>query len=158
MSYPKVNRPILYYIVHCAYTRPSMDISIDWIDKLHKKNGWSGVGYNTFFKRDGTRQSGRPLEQIGAHTLSFNHNSIGVCYAGGMGEKGGVEDNITVDQWFAIMDDFRAAQEVYPNILMAGHNQFNAKACPSFDVRDYCRKHGIEAYYAKEPLVKIPKK
>jgi len=154
--YPKVNRSIQYYIVHCAYTKPSMDIDWTWIDNLHKKNGWLEIGYNAFFKRDGTRQEGRSLHKIGAHTIGANANSIGVCYAGGMAQNSAKpEDNITVDQWFAIMDDFKRAQKVYPKILLAGHNQFNVKACPSFDIRDYCRKHGIIEYLDKAPLVKL---
>lgn len=160
MSLLKVTRPIHWYIVHCAYTKPSMDIGIDWIRKIHvDQNKWSDVGYNHFFKRDGSIEDGRPLTKYGAHTvgLSANRKSIGVCYAGGMGENGGVEDNVTVDQMLAILANFREYQKLYPEILLAGHNQFDKKACPSFDMGEYARKHGIaeESIYQGGILVKL---
>ena len=156
----KVQRPILYFIVHCAYTKPSMDIGIDWIERIHvNEKKYKTVGYNFFYKRDGERQVGRSLEMYGAHARGkgANRKSIGVCYAGGMGEKGGIEDNVTVDQMKSILSDFREAQKVYPGIKLAGHNQFDKKACPSFDMADYARKHGIEeaAIYQGPLLVKL---
>lgn len=138
------NRPIKYFIVHCAFTKPSMDIGAKDIDRWHKKKGWKGIGYNIFYRRNGESEIGRSLEISGAHTLGFNNNSIGVCYAGGMSESGKVEDNITTEQMAAILDDFREAQKIHPGIQIGGHNQFNAKACPSLDMREYARKHGIE--------------
>ena len=32
----------------------------------------------------------------------------------------------------------------HPDLLMAGHNQFSNKACPSFFVPDFCRDIGVD--------------
>ena len=92
-----------------------MDVDVYWIDRLHRKQGYAEIGYNYFYKRDGSKQMGRSLKNYGAHTIGVgdlkgaNRYSIGVCYSGGMSEDGKPEDNITVDQWFAILEDFRKA-------------------------------------------------
>lgn len=149
MKYPLVPRRIEYYIIHCAYTKAHQDFDVEDVRRWHKAKGWVDIGYNRFVKRDGTIQEGRGLHIYGAHTIGANHNSIGVCYAGGKGDDGKPEDNITVDQFNAIIKDFMKWREVYPDLLMAGHNQFNTRACPSFDVRDYAAKHGMPYYDGK---------
>lgn len=153
----KVSRPINHFIVHCAFTKPNMDIDADVIDRWHRNKGWSEIGYNFFVKRDGTVEDGRSLKTYGAHTLGRNRDSIGICYAGGMGMDGSVEDNITPEQMASILDKFREARVVYPGIKISGHNQHNKKACPSFDMREYARKHGVEesAIYQRDLLVKF---
>ena len=41
-------------IIHCAATKPSMDIGIEEIRKWHvDQNGWDDVGYHFIIRRDG---------------------------------------------------------------------------------------------------------
>ena len=138
-------RDIKWFIVHCAYTPITMDVDAARVDKWHKKNGWSGIGYNYFIKLDGTVEKGRSLTEFGAHTIGRGANkySIGVCFAGGM-ENNKPKDTIKVDQMFSILRLFREAQELFPNIKIAGHNQFDKKPCPCFDMREYAQKHGLK--------------
>ena len=133
-----------YFIVHCAATKPSMDIDWTWIDRVHKKRGWSGIGYNFFIKRDGTIQEGRPLGTVGAHTIGRNHDGIGVCFAGGIDENGKGEDNVTVDQMRSILSLFEQMKEKFPGLRIAGHKDFNRTGCPNLSIQDYARKHGIK--------------
>ena len=154
MEYPAISRGIKYYIIHCAYTKADQDFDVEDIRRWHKAKGWMDIGYNRFVKRDGTLQEGRDLRHWGAHTLGHNHDSIGVCYAGGKSDDGKPEDNITPGQFNSIIKDFMKWQEVYPDLVMAGHNQFNVRACPCFDVREYAAKHGMP-YFEGELKVKL---
>ena len=147
MNIPKVNRDIKYLIIHCAYTKRSMDIDVNDVRRWHKAKGWRDVGYNFYIKFDGTIQQGRDLLYTGAHTLGHNHDSIGVCLEGGMSEQGKPQDTLTVDQWKSVIKIYLEAVKTYPNILLSGHNQFNNKPCPSFDVREYADKHNIPCIY-----------
>ena len=48
----------------------------------HIKNGWSGIGYHFYVRKDGSIYRGRPIEKIGAHTEGFNSKSVGICFEG----------------------------------------------------------------------------
>lgn len=141
-----IDRDIKYLIIHCAFTKKSMDINAEDIDRWHKAKGWREIGYNYFIKFDGTIQKGRSLRFTGAHTLGHNHDSIAICLEGGMSEQGKSVDTLTVDQWKSITRIYLEAVKHYPNIILAGHNQFNKKPCPGWDVREYAFKHKLPSY------------
>lgn len=61
-----------------------------------------------------------------------------IVYVGG---KGG--DTRTIAQKGAMMAFVRDFVKKHPGIKIAGHNQFAAKACPSFDVPQWLRSIGI---------------
>ena len=52
------------------------------IHKEHRNKGWAGIGYNLYIRKDGTIESGRPLDVVGAHAVGYNQNSVGVCFEG----------------------------------------------------------------------------
>lgn len=52
------------------------------IHNTHLKNGWSGIGYHFYVRKDGSIFRGRPIEKIGAHSEGHNLDSIGVCFEG----------------------------------------------------------------------------
>lgn len=54
----------------------------DDIHRWHLANGWSGIGYHFFVRKDGTIYRGRPEDTIGAHAYGANSDSIGVCFEG----------------------------------------------------------------------------
>ena len=47
--------------------------SVEDIHKSHLNNGWSGIGYHFYIRRDGNIYQGRPLDNIGAHCLNMSH-------------------------------------------------------------------------------------
>jgi len=132
-----------YIVIHCAATPPSMDVDIATIAEWHKARGFRDVGYHYFIKRDGTRQTGRQINEIGAHVVGYNHNSVGVCMAGGtveprLGTPGTPEDNFTTEQWTTLYLTLKELHETYPKAVIVGHRDLDAgKACPSFDVSAY---------------------
>jgi N-acetylmuramoyl-L-alanine amidase len=117
-----------------------MDIDVEWVRTLHKNKGWRDVGYHYFIKRDGTVQAGRPVEMIGAHVKGWNSKSVGVCYAGGVAEDVKTpEDNRTDAQKIAMYELITELCERFHITKVCGHRDFPnvAKACPSFDVKEW---------------------
>lgn len=52
------------------------------IDTMHRKRGFSGIGYHYYIEKDGTIWQGRPITQVGAHCKGHNSASVGICIAG----------------------------------------------------------------------------
>lgn len=95
------------------------------------------MGYHFVIYADGTIRSGRPLQFMGAHTKGHNHNSIGVCYVGGVDEDLKPKDTLTQQQYASIVYLVKALRVAYgENLKIHGHNEFANKACPSFDVAE----------------------
>ncbi len=131
-------------IIHCAATPPSMDIGAKEIDRWHKEQGWSEIGYHFVIRRDGTIEKGRPLENIGAHVRGHNKGSIGVCLVGGVDEKGKAKSNFTGPQWLSLERILYQFKAEYPEGKVFGHNDFDkGKACPSFSVKKWLAKIGM---------------
>ena len=60
-------------IVHCSATREGDDsVNTEVIDRWHKARGWRGCGYHFIVLMDGTIETGRKIEECGAH-LSLIH-------------------------------------------------------------------------------------
>lgn len=60
----------------------SKSCSAQQVHQWHLNNGWSGIGYNFFIRKDGQIYRGRPEDVIGAHATNYNSKSIGVCFEG----------------------------------------------------------------------------
>jgi N-acetylmuramoyl-L-alanine amidase len=106
-------REINYIVIHCAATKPSMDVPIERVRKWHLDRGWSDIGYHYYITRDGKIHKGRDLSVIGAHVSGYNKNSIGICYEGGINEKGDPEDNRTDEQKKALLKVVKVLKFVF---------------------------------------------
>lgn len=127
-------------VLHCSASRPSDDTQAKDIDRQHRKQGWLKIGYHFVITRDGVLQTGRSLDEVGAHVAGFNHRSIGICLSGGVKESDGVtpENNFTPAQWTVLSVLLAELRESYPQAKVVGHYELNPKkACPSFDVSAY---------------------
>ena len=118
-------------VVHCSDTPPTMDVTIDLLRQWHvTENGWSDIGYHWFVKRDGSLHECRSEKYQGAHCKRVNDISLGVCLEGG---RNGVDD-FTPEQketLRALIDNKRIMK---PLIAVGGHNNYQDKLCPGFDV------------------------
>ena len=143
-------RTIEKIILHCAATPEGRDVKTETIKSWHVKgNGWSDIGYHFVIELDGAVKNGRPLHRSGAHTKGHNATSIGICYVGGMDKDKKPKDTRTEAQRKA-MDQLIADLKMdHPTATIHGHNEFAAKACPSFDVS--------KEYGAPKPKVKKAK-
>lgn len=142
---PLLASKVKYIVIHCAATKPSMDIGRDEIDRWHRKQGWNEIGYHRVIRRDGRIEHGRPTAVPGAHVRGYNGNSIGICMVGGVAEDGKTpENNFTYEQWATLRVLVRAMKDLFPNAEVVGHRDLDPKkACPSFDVRDYFAKNRL---------------
>jgi len=99
--------------------------SAQQIHQSHLKNGWSGIGYHYYVRKDGSIYRGRPENMRGAHTTDWNWCSIGVCFEGNL-----ETETMNARQkaaGLALVADLRRR---YPGITICGHRDLNATACP----------------------------
>lgn len=66
-------------VLHHAAVSSCTPIDINY---WHKANGWSGIGYHYFVRKNGEVYKGRPDNAIGAHCSGYNTNTLGVCFEG----------------------------------------------------------------------------
>lgn len=132
-----ITRKIDKIIVHCSATREGQHIDVDTIRDWHVNGrGWSDIGYHYVIYLDGTVHPGRPIERAGAHTKGQNANSIGICYIGGVETDGKTpKDTRTPEQKVALDNLLFVLTDIFAKATIHGHNEFAAKACPSFDVQ-----------------------
>lgn len=129
-------RKIDYIIIHCSATKEGQDFKAKDIDQWHKQRGYNKIGYHYVIDLDGTVETGRPENEIGAHCKGYNSNSIGICYIGGLDRNLSVKDTRTQAQKDAMWELVIKLLSKYPNANVYGHNEFNkGKACPCFDVK-----------------------
>ena len=132
-------RLISFFIIHCSAVRPNQSSSAADIDRWHRARGFNSIGYHFVVRRDGSIETGRPMEKVGAHCLNRNAHSIGICYEGGLDANGKPADTRTPQQREALRKLLQQLHEQFPKAIIAGHNMFNPmKACPCFDaMREY---------------------
>ena len=128
---------VKYLVVHCTATRLSQRVSVEDIDRWHKAQGWSGIGYHWYVDRDGHIFPGRSEREAGAHVIGYNHCSIGICYEGGLDEQGNSADTRTPAQKAALLFIIKYLKQSYPNAIVLGHRDFPGvhKDCPCFDAK-----------------------
>lgn len=133
---PAAARPIDEIIVHCTATGHRVAVTVDEIRQWHRARGWDDIGYHYVVLLDGSLEPGRPEAKIGAHVEGHNQRTLGVVYVGGIGADGRPADTRTAAQTRALLDTVGALIAKYPAVAkVSGHNEYAAKACPSFDVR-----------------------
>lgn len=126
-----------YIVIHAADTYASMDIGAEEIDRWHRSRGFFRIGYHYVIRRDGTVETGRELDQMGAHVRGHNKHSVGVCMVGGKAKNGGPEDNFTPEQFVVLADIVDELRDLYPNATVVGHNYLDKnKDCPCFNLEE----------------------
>lgn len=71
----RTNRIILHHAEASSCT-------VQDVHRWHKNNGWAGIGYHFFVRKDGSIYRGRPEGTVGAHASGSNSDSIGICFEG----------------------------------------------------------------------------
>ncbi len=130
-------RKISEIIIHCTATVAGQDVSLSQIISWHRARGFRTIGYHYLIALDGTIQQGRPLDEIGAHCLGHNANSIGVAYVGGLDHDGKPADTRTAAQRSSLLSLLKSLKSKFPYATIHGHREFANKACPCFDVAEY---------------------
>lgn len=136
--FKKPARPVDRVFLHCsASERPEHD-SAAVIDAWHKQNGWAGIGYHFFIRKDGTLEIGRDLEKTPAAQGGNNVRTIAICLHG-LDRSG-----FTAAQFATLRELCGQINRAYrvlinggtrPGVTFHGHCEVAAKACPVFDYR-----------------------
>lgn len=145
---------VRFLVVHCSATPPDIDADAAMIDRWHRQKGFFKIGYHFVVKRDGTVQTGRRLDEIGAHVSGLNYCSVGICLVGGVrrdkdadgkddadGARWDLkpENNFTPQQFASLKSLLIELRAKFPAAEILGHRDCPNvnKACPSFDVRHW---------------------
>ena len=98
------------------------------IHSWHVSNGWTGIGYHFFVRKDGTIYRGRPLDVVGAHVQGMNSCSIGICAEGDYHTK---EKTMPQAQKKSIIELCQYLKKnYYPNAKIVGHREIGDSNCP----------------------------
>ena len=115
--------------------------------------GWRQVGYSDMIHLDGRIENLVPYNnddivdpwEITNGQPGINSISRHVVYVGGLSADGTQpEDTRTEMQRAVLLGYVKKTIELYPSIKVAGHNQFEKKACPSFSVVQWALAMGID--------------
>lgn len=101
------------------------------------------LGYHWVIDCGGILESGRNIDEIGAHVAGHNARSIGICLVG--------SDAFTASQWAALASQIRYLQRRFPTAQIVGHRDLSPdlngdgkitpneyrKTCPGFSVADW---------------------
>lgn len=120
------NRTETEYIAlhHAEATRCSAQDIHSW----HLANGWSGIGYHFFVRKDGSVYRGRPIWAVGAHVLGMNGCSVGICAEGDYHSR---DKSMPEVQKRAIMELIEYIKKNhYPNAKVVGHCEIGDSNCP----------------------------
>ena len=138
-----MTREITMIVVHCSATRCNHPYTVHQLYHDHVEvNHWRYIGYHFFISRDGKVHATRPLERMGAHARGWNAHSIGICYEGGLDEKGKPADTRTPAQKESLEDLLYSLALDYPGAEILGHRDLPwvRKSCPCFDVKEWLKE------------------
>lgn len=139
-------RTINELVVHCSATPAGKPFRAADIDRWHREKGWAGIGYHFVIPLDGSIEPGRGVDLVGAHVEGHNANSIGICLIGGVDARGNAAETFNERQYAALELALSGLRAKYPKARILGHRDFPGvkKACPSFDVRAWCKARGLD--------------
>ena len=95
------------------------------IHSWHLANGWVGIGYHFFVRKDGSVYRGRPEDTVGAHAGNNNYDSIGVCFEGSFDRE-----EMPAAQKQAGMELVAYLKQKYGISTVQRHSDVNATGCP----------------------------
>lgn len=108
-------------IVHHA----AMNGTVEDIHRVHRNNGWAGIGYHFYVRKDGSVYAGRPEWAIGAHASGSNYNSIGICAEGNF-----ENEEMSDAQKNAIRELIAYLKDKYNITTVQRHRDVGKTACP----------------------------
>ena len=125
-------RVINLIVVHCSATKADRDFTEQDLEVCHRRRGMNGPGYHFYIRKNGDIKTTRPIEKIGAHARGHNAQSIGICYEGGISERGRLADTRTVWQKHSLRVLVRAPvlmfrkKNIVNNIYILKRNKTNS--------------------------------
>ncbi|CAI3545043.1 N-acetylmuramoyl-L-alanine amidase [Clostridium neonatale] len=104
------------------------------VHSWHLNNGWAGIGYHYFIRKDGSVYKGRPDGAIGSHCQGSNTGSLGICFEGNY-----MKETMPTAQHNAGIDLIKYLRGKYGNLTIYGHKELLATECPGskFPLADF---------------------
>ena len=135
-------RPINRIILHCSASLAGIDLTGQDILRMHTNpisqggRGWKNPGYHYVICLNGKVDQILPETRIANGVKGYNADSVHVCYIGGLNKQGKPANTLTAKQRASIAALLHDLRTRYPTATLHGHNEFAAKACPCFRVKD----------------------
>lgn len=95
------------------------------INAWHLDNGWVGIGYHYYIRKDGSIYRGRPEWAVGAHATGHNDRSIGICCEGAY-----MTETMPAVQLASLKALLRDIMGRYGTLALKRHRDVNATSCP----------------------------
>lgn len=95
------------------------------INDWHLDNGWVGIGYHYYIRKDGSIYRGRPEWAVGAHATGHNDRSIGICCEGAY-----MTETMPAAQLDSLKALLRDIMGRYGTLALKRHRDVNATSCP----------------------------
>ncbi len=116
-------------IIHHSAVSGTDELTAADIHQAHKDNGWAGIGYHFYIHKNGQIETGRPVEEVGAHTYKYNNSSIGICLAGDFEEEYPTDLQLSsCAKLIAVLCKMYYLLSDEHTVL--SHRDFNETACP----------------------------
>ena len=136
-----------YIVIH--HTASTAKETVEQIHNFHiNNNGWAGIGYHFYIRKDGTVYKGRDEKYAGAHCVDYNSISLGICLEGNF-----EIEKPTDSQLKSLSELLQHLKQKYGNVQVVGHRDLNATACPGKNL--YSKLGSVIANAKKDEYVKV---
>ena len=95
------------------------------INSWHLGNGWNGIGYHYYVRKDGSVYRGRPDWALGSHAKGANDYSIGVCCEGAY-----MTETMPAAQLDSLKALLRDIMRKWGELRLLRHKDVSATDCP----------------------------
>ena len=96
------------------------------VHRWHLSQGWAGIGYHLYVRKDGSVHAGRPLWATGAQVANHNSHTLGVCCEGDYS----VETAMPAAQLTALREALAYLKTHYPAAAVKCHRDYGGTVCP----------------------------
>lgn len=130
-----IKRKLKYLVIHCTATHTSATANAI-LRYWKEKRGWKNPGYHILFHHDKGYTVMADFDRICNGVSGQNFHSIHLSYIGGIDKNRKAIDNRSESQKILLEKAIIEIKKLMPHLIIKGHNDFAAKACPSFDAKD----------------------
>lgn len=149
---------IQYLFIHCTATPEGREVTSAEIRRWHTDpvskggRGWKQVGYTDIIHLDGKVERLVPNNEdayvdgweLTNGATGYNSASRHIVYVGGLSCDGKTaKDTRTTAQKVALENYVKDFHRRFPDVMIKGHNEVSAKACPSFGVKKWLKQIAV---------------
>ena len=118
----RFTKSVKYLVLHHA----AGNGSVEAIHAYHRdRNGWAGIAYHLYVRRDGKVYAGRPMDRQGGHCLNYHGVSVGICFEGNF-----ETETMSEAQKAGGVEAVAYAMGYYPGMVIVGHRELGSTSCP----------------------------